>query len=67
VFLIHFPVCLLVNAVVSHLWPGQLLANTLGLLGAFGLSLLAGEALYRSVESPDARWRGLFRPVLAAR
>jgi peptidoglycan/LPS O-acetylase OafA/YrhL len=65
VFLIHFPVCLLVNAVVSHVWPGQLLPNTLGLLSAFGLSLLAGEALYRGVESPDARWRNLFRPVAA--
>lgn len=65
VFLIHFPVCLLVNAVVSHVWPAQLLANALGLLVAFGLSLLAGEALYRFVESPDARWRTLFRPVLA--
>ncbi len=67
VFLIHFPVCLLVNAVVTHVWPGQLLANALGLLAAFGLSLLAGEALYRCVESPGARWRTLFRPVLAAR
>ncbi|WP_395056501.1 acyltransferase family protein [Polaromonas sp.] len=67
VFLIHFPVCLLVNAVVSHVWPAQLLANTLGLLTAFGLSLLAGDALYRCVESPDARWRTLFKPVLAAR
>jgi peptidoglycan/LPS O-acetylase OafA/YrhL len=67
VFLIHFPVCLLVNAVVSHLWPAQLLANTLGLLTAFGLSLLAGEAMYRGVESPGARWRSWFRPALAAR
>ncbi|GAB3467354.1 acyltransferase family protein [Polaromonas eurypsychrophila] len=67
VFLIHFPVCLLVNAVVSHFWPAQLLANTLGMLTAFGLSLLAGEVLHRCVESPSARWRTLFRPVLAAR
>jgi peptidoglycan/LPS O-acetylase OafA/YrhL len=66
VFLIHFPVCLLVNALVSHFWPGQLAANVLGLLTAFGLSLLAGEALYRSVESPAARWRALFKPALAA-
>ena len=57
VFLIHFPVLLLVNAVVSHFWPTQLLANGLGLLAAFGLSLLAGAALYRAVESPQARWR----------
>lgn len=66
VFLIHFPVCLLVNAAVNHFWPGQVAANTLGMLAAFGLSLLAGEALYRSIESPDARWRTLLRPVLAA-
>ncbi len=66
VFLIHFPVCLLVNAVVTHLWPGQLAANTLGMLAAFGLSLLAGEALYRCVESPLARWRTLLKPALAA-
>ena len=51
VFLIHFPLCLLVNAVVSHFWPTQLLANALGLGAAFGLSLLAGVALYRAVES----------------
>ncbi|MBA4328045.1 MAG: acyltransferase [Polaromonas sp.] len=67
VFLIHFPVCLLVNAVVSHLWPAQLLANCLGMLGAFGLSLLAGDLLYRSVESPEARWRSLLRPAAALR
>ncbi len=67
VFLIHFPVCLLVNAVVNHFWPGHLAANALGMLTAFGLSLLAGEALYRSVESPEAPWRSLLRPVPAIR
>ena len=51
IFLIHFPVCLLVNALVSHFWPTQLLANGLGLFAAFGLSLLAGRALYLGVES----------------
>ena len=51
VFLIHFPVCLLVNAVISHFWPTQLAANALGMLLAFVLSLLAGQALYRWVES----------------
>jgi peptidoglycan/LPS O-acetylase OafA/YrhL len=50
VFLIHFSVCLLVNAVVSHFWPAQIMANALGLLAAFLLSLLAGAALYRAVE-----------------
>jgi peptidoglycan/LPS O-acetylase OafA/YrhL len=65
VFLIHFPVCLLVNACVSHFWPTQLAANALGMLLAFALSLLAGKALYRWVESAPAllapgRFRRLF-------
>jgi peptidoglycan/LPS O-acetylase OafA/YrhL len=65
VFLIHFPVCLLVNAVVSHFWPTQLAANALAMLLAFALSLLAGQALYRWVESAPAllapgRFRRLF-------
>ena len=47
--------------------------NTLGMLGvmgvmvAFGLSLLAGDALYRWVESFRARWRTLFKAALVAR
>ncbi|HEX5287126.1 MAG TPA: acyltransferase family protein, partial [Polaromonas sp.] len=59
VFLIHFPVCLLVNAVVSHFWPTQILANALGLLAAFLLSLLAGVVLYWGVESRGAPSRGV--------
>lgn len=51
VFLIHFAVCLLVNAVVTHVWPTLVLANALGMLAAFGLSLLAGKALYLGVEA----------------
>ena len=50
IFLINFPVCLLINAVVSHWWSGQLLANVLGLLAAITLSLFAGGVLYRNVE-----------------
>lgn len=67
VFLIHFPVCLLTNAVVSHFWPTQLAANALGMLLAFALSLLAGRLLYRRVESAPAllapgRFRRPFSP-----
>jgi peptidoglycan/LPS O-acetylase OafA/YrhL len=61
VFLIHFPVCLLVNAAVTHFWPAQLAANAIGILLAFALSLLAGDALYRYMESPGARWRGVWK------
>ncbi len=58
VFLIHFPVCLLVNAVVSHFWPALVWVNALGMLAAFGLSLASGVLLYRSMEA-----RSLQRPV----
>ena len=64
IFLIHFPVCLLVNALVSHFWPMQLLANGLGLFAAFGLSLLAGRVLYLGVES---RRIGGFKGYTASR
>lgn len=66
VFLIHFPVCLLVSAVVSHVWPTQLLANVAGLLLAFTLSLLAGSALYRWVENRPLRSaQGRFRRLVS--
>jgi peptidoglycan/LPS O-acetylase OafA/YrhL len=66
IFLIHFPVCVLVNAVVSYFWPGGVLASALGLVSAFGLSLLAGAALYHGVEartSKAPRWpRAIVEP-----
>lgn len=66
VFLIHFPVCLLVNATVGYFWLTQLLANVAGLLLAFVLSLLAGSALYRWVECrPVLEGHGWFRRMFA--
>ena len=57
VFLIHFPVCLLVNAVVHELWPHQPWINLLGMGVAFCLSLGAGAWLYRHVEArPWGAW-----------
>ncbi|RYY87207.1 MAG: acyltransferase, partial [Comamonadaceae bacterium] len=64
VFLIHFAVCLLVTALVSNWWPDELAANALGMVAAFGLSVLAGAAMYRWVEAPDARWRTLVGPLV---
>lgn len=46
VFLVHFPVCLLVGALWSQLWPTQPGWNALGMLVAFVLSLLAGRWLH---------------------
>ena len=66
VFLIHFPVCLLVNAVVGYFWPTQLISNMAGLLLAFMLSLLAGSALYRWVECrPVPAAPGWFRQMFS--
>jgi peptidoglycan/LPS O-acetylase OafA/YrhL len=66
VFLIHFPVCLLMNAIVGYLWPTQLMANMAGLAVAFILSLLAGSALYRWVECrPVLEGHGWLRRMFA--
>ena len=67
VFLIHFPVCLLVNAVVSRFWPTQVFANVIGLLVAFLMSLLAGAVLYWGVESRGAPSHSVSKAGLTAR
>ncbi|KQP14979.1 hypothetical protein ASF43_13075 [Pseudorhodoferax sp. Leaf267] len=56
VFLVHFPVMLLVASVWSTLWPTQPLAHALGMAVAFALSLLAGRQLHR-LETRLARPR----------
>ncbi|CAN7301424.1 acyltransferase [Acidovorax sp. LjRoot129] len=61
VFLVHFAVCLLVNAVVSHLWPASPGLNALGMLLAFVLSLAAGRQLYLRVERHVPTWSTAFR------
>lgn len=53
VFLVHFPVLLVVNAVVHHLAPGQPLCNALGILFAWVASNLAGALFHRYVERRD--------------
>lgn len=67
IFLIHFSVCLLVNAVVTYFWPADFLPNALGLVTALGLSLLAGAVLYRSVESRATQVPGLPLTTLVQR
>ena len=61
VFLVHFAVCLLVNAVVSHLWPASPWPNALGMLLAFFLSLAAGRQLYLRVERHVPSWSTALR------
>lgn len=50
VFLVHYPVLLLVGAVVSKLWPANVAINILGLLAAWLFSLGAGALLHQWVE-----------------
>lgn len=51
VFLVHFPVCLVVNAVVTHLAPGQPVLNALGMALAWVASNVAGALFHRYVEA----------------
>lgn len=62
VFLIHYPVCLLVGAVVFRLWPESALLNALGMLCAWLLSLAAG-ALLQWVAEPRLRATQSQRPA----
>lgn len=56
VFLIHFSICLLVNAVVSAWVPEVPVLHLLGMCVAFVLSVLAGRVLYLKVEQHVPTW-----------
>ncbi len=49
-FLIHFPVCLVVNAWLSHYVLESPVLSLAGMFAAYGLSLLAAVAFYYGVE-----------------
>lgn len=51
VFLIHYPVCLTVGALVSRLSPANTVIHALGMATAWLLSLGAGALLHRQVEA----------------
>ena len=55
VFLVHFPVCLVVNAAFTRFVSDQPHAQALGMLVAWAASLVAGAAFYRWVEVPLGR------------
>jgi peptidoglycan/LPS O-acetylase OafA/YrhL len=57
VFLVHFPVLLLANAIFAHFEFESAGAAVTGLLLAWGASLVAATAFYRWVESPAASQR----------
>jgi peptidoglycan/LPS O-acetylase OafA/YrhL len=63
VFLIHFPVLLLANALFVRLGFEGTTAGAIGMVLAWGASMAAGALFYRFVENAVPGWRitGLFR------
>lgn len=55
IFLIHFPVCLLVNAAFTRFVPADPAWQALGMLVAWSTSVLAGAMFHRWVEAPLGR------------
>ncbi len=51
VFLIHFPVCLLMNGLFSRFIPDSPFLNLAGMLLAWMLSIAAGHVFYHKVET----------------
>jgi peptidoglycan/LPS O-acetylase OafA/YrhL len=67
VFLIHYPVLLVFNAVLGLWWPHSQVANVLGMLGVLVCSVGAASLIYRQVErSPlsHVRAAALLAPLL---
>jgi peptidoglycan/LPS O-acetylase OafA/YrhL len=52
VFLVHFPVCLVINAAFTRFVPAEPHWQLLGMLCAWGASVAAGAAFHRWVEAP---------------
>ena len=67
VFLAHFPVILVINAILSRLAPQSPVANAFGIVLAWAASIAAGAVFYRFVESRASYWQGLtIDPALRA-
>lgn len=67
VFLAHFPVVLVINAVFSRIAPHSPAINAFGIVFAWAASVAVGAVFYRIVESRSTYWQGLtIDPVLRA-
>ncbi len=56
VFLVHFPVLLLVNGAFKAFLPATPDIQGFGMLLGWGLSVFAGRLFYRWIEAPSGRW-----------
>jgi peptidoglycan/LPS O-acetylase OafA/YrhL len=57
VFLVHFPLCLVVNAIFSHYFPHRALINAFGVVIAFGVSIVGGALFFKWIEGRHFRNR----------
>ena len=57
VFLVHFPLCLLVNMLVSIAFPANPVINALGMVLAVAVSVVGGHQFHYRVESYPFRTR----------
>jgi peptidoglycan/LPS O-acetylase OafA/YrhL len=65
IFLVHFPVCLVVNAAFTRFVPDDAYLQGAGVLWAWAASVAAGAAFFHWVETPLGRFlAGLARPVV---
>lgn len=64
IFLVHFPVCLVINALFFRFVPHEIAWQAAGVLLAWGTSVLAGLAFHRWIELPIGRaLAGAFAPA----
>lgn len=62
IFLIHFPLCLVVNAAFERFLPHTPWVQLTGVVVAWVGSVVAGAVFHRAVEAPAMRWVGERRP-----
>jgi peptidoglycan/LPS O-acetylase OafA/YrhL len=62
IFLIHFPLCLVVNAAFERFLPHTPWVQLAGVVVAWVGSVVAGAVFHRAVEAPAMRWVGGWRP-----
>lgn len=72
IFLLHFPVCLVVNAAFTQFAPALPAVQAVGMLVAWMASIAAGAAFHQWVEQPlsiladSLRWKDARGPVAAS-
>jgi peptidoglycan/LPS O-acetylase OafA/YrhL len=67
IFLVHFPVCLIVNAAFTRFVPAEPWLQMIGTVVAWAASLAAGAVFFRWVEAPLGTMAGMRSAAQTAR